>query len=112
MLSTKLKQIWETSTSYEQECSKLLAERILADLLHYPILKKVNAVMQYAPAVGSTIGTRKKVKEMGYKLNQYGLFKDEKLISQDANKICQLIQTTISRWVVDSLIENEFDLGE
>jgi len=63
------------------------------------------AVMQYAPAVGSTIGTRKKAKDMGYKLNQYGLFrKDDKYpISRSANKICQTIGATISRWVVASL---------
>jgi DNA polymerase/3'-5' exonuclease PolX len=69
------------------------------------------ALMQYAPSAGSTIGTRARAKEAGYKLNQYGLFSGtpvmwstkDQLVSVSARRIVQLINSTLSQWVDKSL---------
>lgn len=61
------------------------------------------ALMQYAPSVGSTIGTRARAKEAGYKLNQYGLFHKEQLVTLSARRIVQVINATLSQWVDKSL---------
>jgi len=60
------------------------------------------ALLQYAVGL-SVMAMRSNAKKRGYKLNQYGLFKEDVLLALTAKDICTLLEIPIPEPIVRSL---------